>query len=75
MLYHLIPAYGRDYASKKAVLEDWIAGKDFEISNPGSRTYINRTDAENAGIFKVNIRYKNRTKVAAFQHRNLREWK
>jgi hypothetical protein len=26
---HCIPAYGRDYKSKAAVLADWKAGKDF----------------------------------------------
>ena len=27
------PAYGRDYTSKKAALEDWNAGKDFLVAN------------------------------------------
>ena len=26
---HALPAYGRDYKSKAAVLADWQAGKDF----------------------------------------------
>jgi len=29
----LTPAYGRDYKSKKAVLADWEAGKDFIIAD------------------------------------------
>jgi len=29
----LTPAYGRDYKSKTAVLEDWNAGKDFIIND------------------------------------------
>lgn len=27
----LIPAYGRSYTTKKAVLSDWLAGKGFKI--------------------------------------------
>jgi hypothetical protein len=27
----VVPAYGRDYASRKEVLADWNAGKDFRI--------------------------------------------
>ena len=33
----LIPAYGRDYASAKAVKADWAAGKDFLIAQYGHR--------------------------------------
>ena len=29
----LTPAYGRDYKSKKALLADWDAGKDFIIND------------------------------------------
>jgi len=28
---YLVPAYGRNYASKQEAIEDWIAGKDFKI--------------------------------------------
>jgi hypothetical protein len=27
---HAVPAYGRDYKSKEAVVADWLAGKDFK---------------------------------------------
>ena len=27
---HAVPAYGRDYKSKDAVLKDWNDGKDFQ---------------------------------------------
>lgn len=30
MYLSLIPAYGRTYASRKAALADWEAGKDFK---------------------------------------------
>jgi hypothetical protein len=30
-----LPAYGRDYKSKAAVVADWIAGKDFKDALSG----------------------------------------
>jgi len=45
----LVPAYGRDYTSAKAVKADWDAGKDFIIRDISSRydgSYINKQDAE-----------------------------
>jgi hypothetical protein len=39
---HMLPAYGRDYKSKKAVLADFDAGKDFIIQIFGQgQTYAN----------------------------------
>ena len=32
----IIPAYGRDYTSAKAVLADWTANKDFQIADSSS---------------------------------------
>lgn len=29
----LVPAYGRKYKNKDAVMVDWYAGKDFKIDN------------------------------------------
>lgn len=63
----LVPAYGRDYTSKKAVIADWNADKDFEIAdlfggNCGRK--INRSDAIAGGIRSVNIRYKQLRSVA-----------
>ena len=54
----LTPAYGRDYKSKKAVLEDFNADKDFEISSmySGGR-YTNKADLLHMGETSVNIRY------------------
>ena len=61
----LVPAYGRDYKSGKAVQADWDAGKDFLICDMGSPhdgRYINKADASvDGGTFT--IRYKNRTMV------------
>ncbi len=62
----LTPAYGRDYASKKAVLEAWNANQDFVIASmgPDMGRYINRQDAVQGGIKSVHIRYKRLTQVA-----------
>lgn len=61
----LIPAYGRDYKSKKAVQTDWDAGKDFltQSIDIGFDQYINKQDAENEGLKTIMIRYQNKTKI------------
>ena len=51
----LIPAYGRDYKSARAVKVDWYAGKDFVIAQYGNRwdgKPINKAqaDAEDWGV-------------------------
>ncbi len=51
-----VPAYGRDYKSKVAVMADWAAGKDFRCEPQGC--YINKQDADQARL-TVNIRYNN----------------
>ena len=44
MAYHtLIPAYGRVYTSKAAVIADWKANKDFRHAVTGQ--YLNRSGA------------------------------
>ncbi len=58
----LVPAYGRDYKSKKAVIADWEAGKDFQImdiSSPYDGGYITKKEAEASikGTI-LHIRYK-----------------
>jgi hypothetical protein len=54
-------AYGRDYKSKKAVMEDWNAYKDFTMRGMRSG-YINRQDADEGGV-EVEIRYDKDRKV------------
>jgi hypothetical protein len=59
----LVPAYGRDYKSKKAVLEDWNNNKDFQIADLFSGEdgrYANKQDLPD---YTVNIRYKNLTQI------------
>jgi hypothetical protein len=62
----IVPAYGRDYRSKKAVMADWDAGKDFRIDcfmHPDDGRYINKQDADSTPGVTYNIRYQKLTKV------------
>ena len=57
------PAYGRDYKSKKAVLEDWDAGKDFRVASRNSAgAYLNKEDAKNYKL-EVWVRYDQLRKI------------
>ncbi len=56
----LIPAYGRDYKSKAAVLADWFADKDFQSIGYGGSGYVNRPQVD----CEVNIRFDGQRKVA-----------
>jgi hypothetical protein len=67
MRYTLVPAYGRDYKSKKAVLADFEADMDFTIESIQGSTYCDRTTLIEAGAREVNIRYSNLRKVCVVQ--------
>jgi len=56
----LTPAYGRDYRSKKAVLEDFDADKDFiinDITNRWDGKPVNKAQLVKAKQRVVYIRY------------------
>ena len=53
----VLPAYGRDYKSKKAVLADWHAGKDFQDAVSGS--YLSIRD----NLPDIFIRYDKKQKI------------
>jgi len=57
----LLPAYGRDYKSKKAVLADFNAGLDFEIASFGFLQYCSIRDA--AQLKNVSLRYNKQRSV------------
>lgn len=62
----LIPAYGRDYKSSKAVQEDFHADADFLIADVMSRWHgkpVNRSQLKEAGTLRVQIRYAKMRKV------------
>jgi len=53
----VVPAYGRDYSSQKAVQADWDADKDFSVTEGGRfGSKVNRADAKAEGL-KVIVRY------------------
>lgn len=60
-MLQVIPAYGRDYKSRAAVLEDWASGKDFQIVgvHPDAGRYVNRDDHSGP----VTVRYGKLRKV------------
>jgi hypothetical protein len=60
----LVPAYGRDYKSKKEVLAAWDEGKDFIINDnfhASDGKPINKPQAKPGE--KFNIRYKKLTAI------------
>ena len=63
----LVPAYGRDYKSKAAILADLEAGKDFLAVSYDRDGYINIEGLREHGIKSVNVRYGKLRKVAVIQ--------
>jgi len=62
----LQPAYGRDYKSKKEILADLEAGKDFIVADMFSGfagSYVNKPQLVEAGIRSVTVRYKQNRSV------------
>lgn len=56
----VIPAYGRDYRSRAAVLADWQAGKDFRPAGLFGSGYLSQRDSAlllERGHTHVSIRY------------------
>ena len=66
----LLPAYGRDYKSKKAAQADFDAGKDFiiaDISSPWNGKPVNKVQLKEEGQNEVSIRYKQMTQIAVIK--------
>jgi len=59
---HAIPAYGRDYKSKAAVLTDWQSGKDFRCAMTGR--YLSTRDNLPQQVW---VRYAKLTKLVRVQ--------
>lgn len=63
----LTPAYGRDYTSKQAVINDWMTERDFvinQIGHPFDGKYCNRQQLIDGSEGKqVMVRYKRLTMV------------
>jgi hypothetical protein len=68
----LVPAYGRDYRSKAAILADFQADKDFIIADMSSRydgKPANRKSLIQAGVTSVHVRYARLTRIAVVKVR------
>ena len=60
-----VPAYSRDYKNKKQILADYLANKDFQVSDVSNKGYINRQDCLKMGIACLIVRYGNLRKVTS----------
>ena len=59
----LLPAYGRDYKSKKLAIADFNAGQDFEIASFGFLQYCSIRDAADSSFKNVSLRYNKQRSV------------
>ena len=57
----LLPAYGRDYKSKKVIIDDLNNNKDFLEST--TRKYINKQQFKELNISSFNVRYDQQRKI------------
>lgn len=65
MYITLIPAYGRDYKSKKAIMADLDNDLDFILTSSGQ--YINKSQLIEANMLNINVRYSKLTKIAVIK--------
>ena len=61
MFLTLLPAYGRDYKSKKAIIEDLNNNRDFLEST--SLKAINKQQFKELNISSFNVRYDQQRKI------------
>ena len=57
----LLPAYGRDYKSKRVIIDDLNNNKDFLEST--SMKYINKQQLKELNINSFNVRYDQQRKI------------
>ena len=69
MFLTLLPAYGRDYKSKKAIIEHLNNNKDFLEST--TRKYINKQQLKELNISSFNVRYDNHRKITNIKIKDL----
>ena len=62
---NVLPAYGRDYKNKKEILKDYLANKDFEVSDISNKVKINKSDCLRMGIACLIVRYRNKQRLAS----------
>ena len=57
-------AYGRDFKSKKEILNYWNSNRDFQNLDIYETGYINKQDAKKYKVGFLNVRYKNLMNIA-----------
>ena len=65
----LLPAYGRDYKSKKAIIEDLNNNRDFLEST--SLKAINKQQFKELNISSFNVRYDQQRKIVNIKIKDL----
>lgn len=75
MFITLLPAYGRDYKSKKAILSDLNSDKDFLLSDVTRSGYINRPQLIEENFREVIVRYDGHRKVTSVKLTSSGEFK
>ena len=69
----LVPAYGRDYKSKREVENDLLKGKDFTVAGYNSGGYIDLEGLSEATYTTANVRFGQLRKVCVVNVAKLRE--
>jgi len=70
MFLTLLPAYGRDYKSKKLIIDDLNNNKDFIEST--SNSYINKQQFKELNISSFNVRYDQHRKITNIKIKDLK---
>ena len=70
MYLTLLPAYGRDYKSKKLIIDDLNNNKDFIESS--SNSYINKQQFKELNISSFNVRYDSQRKITNIKLKDLK---
>ena len=66
----LLPAYGRDYKSKRVIIDDLNNNKDFLEST--TRKYINKEQFKELNISSFNVRYDQQRKITNIKIKDLK---
>ena len=69
MFLTLLPAYGRDYKTKKSIINDLNSLKDFIVSHSGQ--YINKPQFKELNISSFNVRYDQQRKLINIKTKDL----
>jgi len=71
MYLTLLPAYGRDYKSKRVIIDDLNNNKDFLEST--TRKYINKQQFKELNISSFNVRYDQQRKIINIKIKDLKQ--